>query len=127
MVARKRVLGLLVVGALVMSDAGAAAGSGFTGAWTGTDPDDGSKLMVLIGAESPKGVVRVTGVDQFASACGAPATLIGSGSISGSVLTAVVDVRCGGEVFASDVPVEYELSGDKLLSGGVEFRRPGGG
>jgi hypothetical protein len=42
------------------------------------------------------------------------------------VLTALVDVRCGGEVFATEV--EYELTGtDTLLSGGVEFRRPGGG
>jgi hypothetical protein len=125
MVAHKWMFALLVVGALVMSGAGAAARTAFTGAWTGTDPDDGSKLMVLISAESYTGQVRVTGVDQFASACGAPATLIGSGSISGSVLTALVDVRCGGEVFATDVPVEYELTGDTLLSGGVEFRRPG--
>ena len=127
MVTRKSVLALLGVGALALSGAGSAARTGFTGAWTGTDPDDGSKLMVLIGAEGSSGDVRVTGVDQFASACGAPATLIGSGSISGSVLGAVVDVRCGGEVFASDVPVEYELTGDTLLSGGVEFRRPGSG
>jgi hypothetical protein len=105
---------------------GVAARTSFTGAWTATDPDDGSTLLVLIGSEDASGNIRVTTVDQFASACDAPATVIGSGTISGSTLTAVGDVRCGGAVFATDVPVEFELVGETLVGGSVEFRRVGG-
>ena len=98
----------------------------FTGAWVATDPDDGSKLKVQIGAANVSGVRRVTLIDQFASACDAPATGIGSGTVSGTTLSAALDIRCGGSPFGSDVPVAFAAVGDTLVGFGVVWERPGG-
>jgi hypothetical protein len=101
-----------------------AAGATFNGAWSGTDPDDGSRLLILIGG-AQTGLAHVTFVDQFASACGAPATGIGSGTISGSTLSAKLDIRCGGKPFAPDVPITLDLQGETLFLGDIPFSRPG--
>lgn len=74
-----------------------AAGDSFTGAWVATDSFDGSTLRLQIGAPSADGVRQVTATDDYASACGAPATATGTGTVSGTTLTAVLNVRCGGE------------------------------
>jgi hypothetical protein len=97
----------------------------FTGAWVATDPDDGSTLRVQIGAANGAGVRRVTLIDQFASACGAAATAIGSGTVSRSTLTATLNVRCGGEPLDSDVLVDFAIVGDTLVGFGVVWRRAG--
>jgi hypothetical protein len=98
----------------------------FTGAWVATDPDDGSELKVQIGAANVSGVRRVTFMDQFASACDAPATGIGSGAVSGTTLSATLDIRCGGSPFASDAPVAFAAVGDTLVGFGVVWERAGG-
>jgi hypothetical protein len=101
-----------------------AAGDAFTGAWTATDPFDGSTLRLQIGSPSASGVRQVTLTDSFASACGAPATAIGTGTVSGSTLTTVVDVRCGGEPRGS-ATIVYQLNGDVLTDGFSTFTRTG--
>ena len=127
MFALARITAILVVGALLMAGAATAAKTTFTGAWTGVDTDDGSTILVLIGAENASGGVRVTLIDQFASACGAAATALGSGTTSGSTLTGTFDVRCGGELLVTDAPFEFELSGEVLLGEPIEFHRVGKG
>jgi hypothetical protein len=124
------VLAALAVTAVALTVAAtvlAAAPDAFTGAWTGIDPDDGSTLRTQISAPSESGTRHVTLVDRFASACNATATATGFGAVSGAVLTATVDVRCGGAVLARDVTVTWEAVGDELLGGGgVVYTRPGG-
>jgi hypothetical protein len=97
----------------------------FTGAWAATDPFDGSALRLQIGSPSAKGVRQVTLTDDFASACGAPATAIGTGEVSGTTLTTVVDIRCGGELVAEDATIVYQLSGNALTDGFSTFTRTG--
>jgi len=117
---------LLVSFMLYGTSTAAGSPSAFTGAWTATDPDDGSTLKVQIGAPNASGRSRVTLIDQFASACGAPATAIGSGTISGATLSSTLDVRCGGSPFASDVPATFEVVGDTLVDGnGLLWTRVG--
>jgi hypothetical protein len=65
-------------------------------------------------------------VDQFATTCSAPATAIGSGTVSGNTLSTTSDVRCGGELLASEVPISYDLVGETLVIGGIVFTRTGG-
>jgi hypothetical protein len=122
----KRVLVLLVaIGLLVAAPSAATASAdAFSGSWTAID-DDGSTLMLLVSAANPTGVRHVTLVDQYATTCAAPATAIGTGTASGTTLTTTADVRCGGQVLATDVPSSYELVGDTLVIGGVVFTRTG--
>ncbi len=115
------VLGVLV-GLFGLTSNAAAATGNFTGAWSGTDPDDGSRLLALIGGP-PSGPVSVTFIDQFASACGAPATAIGSGTISGLTLSATLNIRCGGAPVATGVPFTFQLDGGTLLLDGVPLTR----
>jgi hypothetical protein len=97
----------------------------FAGAWTASDPFDGSTLRLQIGSPSASGRRNVTLTDGFASACGAPATAIGTGAVSGSTLTTTVDIRCGGELRAEDVTITYELVGGTLTDGFSTFERTG--
>jgi hypothetical protein len=103
----------------------AAPADPFTGAWTATDPDDGSPLKTQISAPDAAGRRHVVLIDQFASACDAPATAIGFGTVSGTTLTASVDVRCGRAILDSDAPFTWELVGDTLVGDGVIYTRPG--
>jgi hypothetical protein len=98
---------------------------GFTGSWVATDPDDGSTLKLQISAPNAAGVRRVTLMDQFASACGALATGIGSGTTSGASLSAMLDIRCGGSPLESDVEVDLAAVGDTLVGSGVVWERAG--
>jgi hypothetical protein len=97
----------------------------FAGAWVATDPDDGSRLKLQISGSGAPAKRHVTLVDQFASACGAPATAIGLGTVSGTTLTATLDVRCGGAPFADDVPFVFEAANGTVVNNGVVFTRPG--
>ena len=115
----------LVATTVVLAGTASAAGDQFTGAWAATDPFDGSALRLQIGAPSPSGVRHVTLTDNFASACGAPATAIGTGTVSGSTLTTIVDIRCGGQLRAEDVTITYELAGSALTDGFSTFTRGG--
>ena len=108
---------------VLLAGTASAAGDQFTGEWTATDPFDGSALRLQIGAPSPSGVRQVTLTDNFASACGAPATAIGTGTVSGSTLTTIVDIRCGGELRAKDVTITYTLVGSTLTDGFSTFAR----
>ena len=119
----KAILATALVAVLAAAGSATAAGDAFTGAWSATDPFDGSALRLQIGAPSPSGVRQVTLTDNFASACGAPATAIGTGTVSGSTLTTIVDIRCGGELRAEDVTITYELVGDALTDGFSTFTR----
>jgi hypothetical protein len=124
---RVLVLSTLLVLFFLYGTATAAGSAGaFTGAWTATDPDDGSTLKLQIGAPNAFGVSRVTLMDQFASACGALATAIGSGTVSSMTLSSTLDIRCGGSPFAADVPVTFDAVGDTLLGFGVVWTRMGG-
>jgi hypothetical protein len=124
---RVLLLSALLVSFLLYGAATAAGSAGaFTGAWSATDPDDGSTLKLQIGAPNASGVSRVTLMDQFASACGALATAIGSGTVSGTTLSSTLDIRCGGSPFASNVPVTFDAVGDTLLGFGVVWTRIGG-
>jgi uncharacterized protein with beta-barrel porin domain len=114
-----------VLTACVAASAAGAAGDAFTGAWTATDPFDGSTLRLQIGSPSAAGSRHVTLTDDFASACGAPATAIGTGSVSGATLTTVVDIRCGGVLRGEDVMIVYQLVGDTLTDGFSTFTRTG--
>jgi len=120
----KAILAAAVVATtVVLAGTASAAGDQFTGAWSATDPFDGSSLRLEIGAPSPSGVRHVTLMDTFASACGAPATAIGTGTVSGSTLTTVVDIRCGGELRGEDVTITYQLVGSALTDGFSTFTR----
>ena len=81
--------------------------------------------MAMISAPNAAGVVHLTFVDQYASACGAAATAIGSGTITGSTFTAVVDVRCGGVPVISGIEFSFELTGDTLAAGPLVYTRIG--
>jgi hypothetical protein len=116
----------LVLAATSLVATATAAGDSFTSAWRATDPFDGSSLRLQIGAPSASGVRQVTLTDGFASACDAPASAIGTGTVSGSTLTTVVDIHCGGELRAEDVTITYELVGDTLTDGFSTFTRAGG-
>jgi hypothetical protein len=118
-------LAALVLAATSLVATATAAGDPFTGAWTATDPFDGSSLRLQIGGASASGIRPVTLTDGFASACGAPATAIGTGTVSGSTLTTVVEIRCGGELLAEGVTITYELAGDALTDGFSTFMRAG--
>ena len=109
---------------LVGAGTATSAGDAFTGAWKATDPSDGSSLRLQIGGPSAFGTRSVAFSDGFASACGAPATAIGTGTVSGSTLTATVVIRCGGELLAEGT-ITYELVGDVLKDGISVFRRDG--
>ena len=98
----------------------------FTGAWEATDLFDGSTLRLQIGSPSAAGVRHVTLTDDFASACGAPASAIGTGKVSGTTLTTVVNIRCGGELLAEAATIVYQLSGSALKDGFSTFTRVGG-
>ena len=104
----------LLVGLIVVPGIASATPDAFTGAWAATDTD-GSTLSLLIGEASPSGARHVTLVDQVATTCGAPATAVGFGSVSGSTLVTSAVVRCGGVVLATDVPITYTLVGDTLI------------
>jgi hypothetical protein len=117
---------LLVCVVFQATTVAAASTDAFTGAWTATDTD-GSTLHLQISAPNVSGVRHVTLVDQFASVCGAPATAIGLGTVSGTTLSATLDVRCGGAPSATGVPLSFDLVGDDLVSGGTVFTRVGGG
>jgi len=121
----KALLAAVVGATVVLAGTASAAGDQFIGAWTATDPFDGSSQRLQIGAPSPSGERHVTLTDDFASACGAPATAIGTGTVSGSTLTTVVDIRCGGVVRAEDVTIAYELAGSALTDGFSTFTRAG--
>ena len=95
----------------------------FTGAWEATDLFDGSTLRLQIGSPSATGVRHVTLTDDFASACGAPASAIGTGKVSGTTLTTVVDIRCGGELLAENATIVYQLNGSALKDGFSTFTR----
>jgi hypothetical protein len=99
----------------------------FGGAWTANDPADGSTLRLEIGAPSAAGARHVTLLDQFASACNAPATAIGSGTASDTTLSATLDVRCGGTPVAAEVPFTFVLVGDTLVGDDIVFTRVGRG
>lgn len=114
----------LVVAALVAATTSAAvAPDPFAGAWAATDLSDGSSLRLQIGNASASGQRHMTLTDGYATGCGAPATAIGSGTVSGSTLTALLDVRCGGELIAEDLPFAFELVGDALLGLDTSFVR----
>jgi uncharacterized protein with beta-barrel porin domain len=113
-----------VLTACVAASAAGAAGDAFTGAWTATDPFDGSTLRLQVGSASASGVRQVTLTDSFASACGAPATAIGTGTVSGTTLTTVVDVRCGG-VARGSLTIVYQLVDGTLTDGFSTFTRTG--
>lgn len=118
---------LLLVSALWTS---AAAGStdAFTGAWVATDPGDGTVLKVQISESNASGVRRVMLMDQnqFHSGCGGPATAIGSGTVSGTTLSASLDVRCEGALVGTDIPFTFTAVGDTLVALGVVWERVGG-
>jgi len=118
----KAILATALVAALVAAGSATAADDAFTGAWSATDPFDGSALRLQIGGPSPSGVRQVTLTDNFASACGAPATAIGTGTVSGSTLTTIVDIRCGGELRGTGT-FTYTLVGDTLYDGFSTFTR----
>ena len=121
-----RIVLLVALVAAFQATTVAASRDAFTGAWTATDTD-GSTLKAQISAPAASGVRRVTFIDHFASACGSPATAIGSGTVTGATLAATLNVRCGGAPFASDAPFTFDLVGDTLVSGGIVFTRVGGG
>jgi hypothetical protein len=97
----------------------------FTGAWTATDVSDGSTLKLQIGTPNASGVRHVTLMDQYASACGALATGIGSGTDSGTTLSTALDLRCGGSTLADDVVVTFDAVGATLVGFGVVWQRLG--
>jgi len=123
----KRLVGLGLVAGMVLLGAAPTSASTdtFTGAWAATDTGDGSAVVATIGAAGSDAVRRVTLVDQFASACDAPATADGWGVTSGSRLSATLDVRCGGAPYAQDVPYTFQATGATLLADGLVFRRMG--
>ena len=100
----------------------------FTGSWVATDPGDGSTLKLQIGEANASGVRRVTLMDQnqFQSGCGGLATGIGSGTVSGTTLSATLDIRCAGSLVLTDVPVDFDALGDTLVGLGVVWERAGG-
>lgn len=108
--------------AVCLAGSAVASPDPFTGAWIATDPFDGSTLRLQVGSPSAEGLRQVTLTDGFASACGAPATAIGTGTVSGSTLTTTVDIRCGGELRAEHVTIVYQLSGGMLTDGFSTFR-----
>ena len=122
-------LGVSILALVSVLWASPAVGSvdSFTGAWVATDPGDGSTLKVQIGAPNASGVRRVTVMDQnqFSSGCGALATAIGSGTVSGTTLSATLDIRCGGSLIATDVPFTFAAVGDTLVGFGVVWERAG--
>ena len=123
---KKSLCGAVAFAAVMLAPPHAAASSdGFTGAWRATDPDDGSTLVADIGAPNAAGIRHLTLVDQFASACDAPAVAIGAGTVSGSTLAATLEVRCGGASLGKDVPFSFQISGDTLHGGGLVFTRVG--
>ena len=119
----KALLAAVVATSLVLAGTASAAGDQFTGAWAATDPFDGSALRLQIGAPSAEGTRQVTLTDDFASACGAPATAIGAGTVSGTTLTTIADIRCGGVLRAEDVTITYTLAGAALTDGFSTFTR----
>jgi hypothetical protein len=128
MSARLTLCALIVIASIsVGATTAGASPSPFTGAWQSVDPDDGSPLMAMISAPNAAGVIHLTFIDQYATACGAPATAIGSGTITGSRFTAVVRVRCGGAPVVSGVEFWFDLTGDTLVSSGLVYTRVGSG
>jgi len=119
---------LLACGTMATAANVASAGSsGFTGAFTATDPDDQSRLILTISAPNASGRVRVTLIDQFATSCLAPATVVGAGTLSEATVSGAFDVRCGGAVVAEDVPFTITGGGDTVTLGDLTFTRIGAG
>ena len=100
----------------------------FTGAWVATDPGDGSTLKLQISGSGGSEVMRVTIMDQnqFHNGCGALATAIGSGTVSGATLSSTLDIRCGGSLVGTDVLFTFAAVGDTLVGFGVVWERAGG-
>lgn len=119
----KALLAAVLLAALALAGGATATGDAFTGAWKATDQFDGSTLRLEIGSASATGERRISVTDGYASGCGAPATAIGTGTAAGATLTATLDVRCGGELRAEDVPFTFSLSGGTLLGIDTTFTR----
>ena len=119
---------VLVLVAVVWASPAVGSADAFTGAWVATDPSDGSALKLQIGEANASGVRHVTLMDQnqFHSGCGGLATGIGSGTVSGTTLSAALDIRCGGSLNATDVPFTFDAVGDTLVGLGVVWERAGG-
>jgi hypothetical protein len=117
----------LVLIAVFWTSPAVGSADAFTGAWVATDPGDGSTLKVQIGAANDAGVRRVTIMDQnqFHSGCGALATAIGSGTVTGTTLSSTLDIRCGGSLVGTDVLVTFAAVGDTLVGFGVIWARAG--
>jgi hypothetical protein len=119
---------VLVLVAVLWASPAVGSADAFTGAWVATDPGDGSTLKLQIGEANASGVRHVTLMDQnqFHSGCGGLATGIGSGTVSGTTLSAALDIRCEGSLIATDVPFTFAAVGDTLVGLGVVWERAGG-
>ena len=118
---------VLVLIAVLWTSPAVGSADALTGPWVATDPGDGSTLKLQISAANASGVRRVTLMDQnqFHSGCGGLATGIGSGTVSGTTLSATLDFRCQGSLIATDFPVDFDAVGDTLVGFGVVWEEGG--
>ena len=80
-----------------------------SGTWTSTDSDGSSQIMTIQG--SGQRAYAITAVDLAATLCGgAPALVVGAGSVVEDGLDAVITVACipGGNLLRFRVPISYE-------------------
>lgn len=139
----KRLVHLFIIAALIAvafvaiapTALAAPPGSPFTGAWKSTDID-GSHQKLAISNGSASGTYRLNLYDDGASVCipltGAmvPASVRGTGTASGNVLTATLIVTCLSHPPISFGPVSqtftYDPGTDTLTDGvGVTWFRQG--
>jgi hypothetical protein len=120
---------LLLLGAVPAVQA--APPNSFTGAWTSTDPVDGSTQYATV---SGGDVVKITYTDLYASVCvnsGAATTVFSSiivGTASGDTIEgAFASARCGSLYFdtlvGSPVTLYYDSATDTILAGSVTWYR----
>lgn len=114
----------IIVGALFTVACASASASppGFLGAWTSTDPVDGSTQRLGIGG-GPGASAHVQLFDNVASSCGEPygsATGSGVGTIARDTLTVTLKVTCHNGNFVEPTPVKYTLNPDGTLTDSFE-------
>src|SRR4051795_4816422 len=110
-------LGALAMTVATPVAASAAAPSGFVGSWSAIDTD-GSHLSLAISGRN--GHLAVNEFDDAATVCGgAPARVVGAGTVDASTLFVPVTVAClpGGNVFRHRVVVTFTyVSGSDTLT-----------
>jgi hypothetical protein len=104
-------------------------GEAFVGAWESNDPDGSHPVMSI--RDLGDGTFEMELVDDAATVCdGAPATVTGTGAVSGARMTVAPAVlTCeGGEPtsIGEDLTFDYDVKTDTLFdSSGIVWRRPG--